>query len=168
MNESTGWLLDLYPEPQAMVLWVLTDAGERLRLRDPFTPSFFVRGEASLLRKFLRRLRHSPVAAAVGCTQRIDFWTGKPVEVVECAITEMLRFPKVLSTWAKDFADLEFFNCDLLPVQHYCYGNPLFPTARARFRYRDDLSVEAIKMEDSEWSNDYQLPPLRIMRLEGE
>jgi DNA polymerase-2 len=167
-KEIHGTLFDLYPERDRMILWVITDEGERLRLREPFSPSFFVRGEKEQLRRFLERVRHSSVAEVRGPAERLDFWTGKPIPVIECAILDLTDFPSALSRFGKDFPDLDFYNCDLLSTQHYTYATDLFPLCRGRFRYREDGILESFTSEDSSWSNDYELPPLRMMRLEGE
>jgi hypothetical protein len=34
--KTLGWLFDLYPLGDRMVLWFITNAGERLRLEDDF------------------------------------------------------------------------------------------------------------------------------------
>ncbi|MBP1713209.1 MAG: hypothetical protein H6Q42_1412, partial [Deltaproteobacteria bacterium] len=34
--DLTGWLLDVYPLHDRMILWIRTDRGETLRLEDPF------------------------------------------------------------------------------------------------------------------------------------
>jgi hypothetical protein len=38
----SGWILDLYPSPQGMTLWLIEANHKRPRLIDRFTPSFYV------------------------------------------------------------------------------------------------------------------------------
>ena len=39
-----GWILDIYPCPQGMTLWLLTQSQTRHRLIDAFSPAFYVHG----------------------------------------------------------------------------------------------------------------------------
>ena len=48
----TGWLLDLYPDPQGQVaLWLLADDGRRLRFALPLKATFYASGPPHQLRK---------------------------------------------------------------------------------------------------------------------
>ena len=41
----SGWILDLYPNPDGMVLWLIGREGNRWRLLDPsFAPRFYAHG----------------------------------------------------------------------------------------------------------------------------
>jgi DNA polymerase-2 len=168
MPTITGHLFDYYEEPRDMVLWIIGDGGERVRMRHGFRPSFFVRGEEKLLRRFLKRVECSSVAEVAGPARRIDFWSGRPVPVVECTVTDLLGFPSALRQFGKSFPDLEFFNCDLLPAQHYAYATGLFPCARGRFTFDDANRLVSYEVDDDPWSTRYTLPDLVTMRLGGE
>ena len=52
LTTYTGWLLDLYPDPQGQVtLWLLADDEQRLRFVLPLMASFFAAGPAKRLRQ---------------------------------------------------------------------------------------------------------------------
>ncbi|MBI3078328.1 MAG: hypothetical protein HYY85_15290 [Deltaproteobacteria bacterium] len=48
-----GWLFDLYPDREGMVVWLLTEEHEARRLLAPFTPAFYVSGPDQALRRLL-------------------------------------------------------------------------------------------------------------------
>jgi DNA polymerase-2 len=55
MTEHTGWLFDLYPDPQdGVVLWLLCDDGQRRRFTQSFPVTFFAAGPPERLRGLWR------------------------------------------------------------------------------------------------------------------
>ncbi len=42
--QTNGWLFDLYPLGDRLVLWFITDAGQRLRLEDDFPYCVYLGG----------------------------------------------------------------------------------------------------------------------------
>ena len=52
-----GWLLDLYPTPAGMALWVIDPEQRRTRLLDPgYTPCFYLGGAHAALRRLAATL----------------------------------------------------------------------------------------------------------------
>src|SRR5512136_321114 len=51
MDEVRGWLFDVYDHlERGIILWIIADSGERLRLRMDFSITFYVAGDSKLLR----------------------------------------------------------------------------------------------------------------------
>ena len=48
--QTTGWLFDLYPLHDRMVLWFITEGGQRLRLEDDFPYCLYLGGPQARLR----------------------------------------------------------------------------------------------------------------------
>jgi len=58
--EHTGWLLDLYADPQGgVVLWLLGDDGQRYRFQQTFPITFYAAGPPERLRALWRFLENS-------------------------------------------------------------------------------------------------------------
>ena len=55
--ETNGWLFDLYPLGDRLVLWFITEAGERLRLEDDFPYCVYLGGPQARLRAIAQDLR---------------------------------------------------------------------------------------------------------------
>ena len=53
--QTTGWLFDLYPLGDRMVLWFITASGQRLRLTDDFPYCLYLGGPQARLRSLARR-----------------------------------------------------------------------------------------------------------------
>ena len=94
--EVIGWLLDVYPLHDRMILWVRTDQGKLLRLEDPFRFFIYAAGK----RGILERLAEAAVRKgfAVGCSwdKRKEFWSGREIEVLALHISDYDRLPGLL------------------------------------------------------------------------
>lgn len=177
----TGWLFDLYPRGDRMVLWFITDEGRRLRLLDPFAPSFYVAGfaddgppgplapsAAPARRQFFRELEKMEGLAAEGPAERTDLWTGRPRRVEAVRITDLGRAKISLHRLARRFPALLYFNADILPEVHYGYDRGLFPTARCAFRAQGENLVDCRTLDDP-YDTDYTPLPLveAVLRADG-
>ena len=49
--QTNGWLFDLYPLGDRLVLWFITDAGQRLRLEDDFPYCIYLGGPPARLQR---------------------------------------------------------------------------------------------------------------------
>src|SRR5208337_4023847 len=88
----SGWILDLYPCPQGMVLWLVEPEGKRRRLIDrSFTPCFYVHGPESRLIPLAQVLA---ARAAVKCalTEKTNIWDGGELRVLEVAVRHPIQF----------------------------------------------------------------------------
>jgi hypothetical protein len=80
MPELTGWLLDLYPDPQAgAALWLLGEDGQRRRLQQDFPLTFYAAGPAEQLRQLWRFLQAQPEALTLSRTERRDLFCPQPL-----------------------------------------------------------------------------------------
>jgi DNA polymerase-2 len=69
MTALTGWLLDVYDDPQdGVVVWLLGDDGQRHRLRQDFPVAFYAAGPSGDLRRLWRFLEEqaAPTRLSVG------------------------------------------------------------------------------------------------------
>lgn len=165
---TTGWLFDLYPQGNRMVLWFITDQGARLRLLDTFMPSFFVGGldehPRSERMQLLKTIRDLPGLEAVGRATRLDFWTGEPRVVGEIRVTNFDHYTRNLRVLARKYPGWAFFNCDISPAIHYCYERGIFPTARCTIKADGENLLEC-RVLDSSLDNDYLSLTLRVVWL---
>ncbi|MCH8332401.1 hypothetical protein IIC65_00560 [Candidatus Sumerlaeota bacterium] len=174
MNTSRNlqaWLFDLYPQRDHMVLWFMTPEGERLRLIDPFAPSFFVSAPLEGANRSWQRLRKAVDATGglelLGPARRLDFWTGRPREVEEIRVTDLDRYGSNLRALFRRFPEFVYFDCDIAPEIHYGYERGIFPTARCAIQTRGDRLTGCI-VQDDPLDTKYALPPLRIVELKAE
>ena len=169
MSEHTGWLLDLYPHPkEGVTLWLLSEDGQRLHLRQPFPVTFYAAGPTQRLRALWNYLKNQSPAVFLGRTERHDIMEDRPLSVLEVRVPQSIQQPPLFARILRTFPDLTFYDADLpITLRHAAvYGT--FPLARCRVQADEHGEVEKLDVLDSPWDLDYPTPPLRILSLEPD
>ncbi len=167
---TDGWLFDLYPSGDRIVLWIAADDGRRLRLTQPFAPLLYVgRDRPRGLER--ERLRAAIEASAglewLGPATGRDFWLDHPIEVDAVRVTDLDRYAGNLRELARRFPDATLYNCDIPPEVHFCYERGLYPTARARFSHTGG-NLESVERLGDPRAIEYELTGLRVAELAAE
>jgi DNA polymerase-2 len=173
-----------------MALWLLGPQGKPRQLLDrSFAPRFYVHGPESRLAPLAQALA---ARAAVRCalTEKTNIWDGSELRVLEVAVRHPTQFA-TLAQFARQYdSNLRLYNSDLMLAPMYCWEKGVFPLAKVEvdeepgagdwgLKGCDEipvgarhgvplLEVRALKSCDDEWATDYELPPLRIMRVRLE
>ncbi len=180
--DLTGWLLDVYsdPDPQGgVVLWLLSDDGERRRLRQPFAVTFYAAGPSPRLRDLWRFLQAGDLYPADGRApqqtepvqleraERRDLFQGA-IPVLAARFERPADQPRLFRRAAQAFPDLTFYDADLpLALRHAAvFGT--FPLARCQITTTPDGRVTDLQVMDTPWELDPARPPLRAMTIEPE
>ena len=169
----TGWLLDLYPDPQGgLTLWLLEDDGgenpgngRRLRLRQEFPVTFFAAGPPQRLRALWRCLQTQPDPPALARRERRDLFQPEPVTVLAVTVQNPIRQPGLFALAAQAFPDLTWYDADLpLPLRHAAiYGT--FPLAKLRVVIDARNRILELETLETPWELDPVAAPLRVMHL---
>jgi DNA polymerase-2 len=159
-----GWILDIYPCPQGMTLWLLTPNQTRHRLIDPFSPAFYAHGPEPRLRQLKQALAHQ-TGVTSQFVERINLWENRAVPAVEVSVERPTQF-RSWTNWVQRFdSTLQLFNSDLMLASVYCWQKHVFPLARVEVETDEADCVCELRCRDDEWSLDYELPPFEIMHL---
>src|SRR3989442_117952 len=113
-----------------MVVWLLDDEGRRLRLIDPFHPTFYISGSRSALAATLRLVHRSRLPVEIRRVERRELGSPEPIPVVEVAVHEPSRFPTLVRTLVRQCDQVQFYHVDVSLPQRYFYDRGLFPLAR--------------------------------------
>jgi DNA polymerase-2 len=160
-----GWILDLYPSPQGMTLWLIEANQKHHRLIDRFTPAFYVRGLPNTLQALGQTLRQFSTEVTCRFTERTDLWESRPVPVLEVTVEHPTRFPYWVR-WVHQFdSRLLLFDSDLMLESLYCWQRGVFPFARVEVEAGADGQVRTLACQDDQWILDYELPPLTVMHI---
>lgn len=165
-----GWLLDLYPSnPGEMTLWVISEDGERLKLVDGFQPKIYVSGREEDLRKLTDRLIGSKSVESWRFTEKYtNLMDREKSRVLEIDITDCRRTPffarKILRLGG--YERFRLHNVDVPDAQAYLYDHDIFPLAFLEIRAEDKKLT--YRLLDSVESEDYRIPPLRMMWIRVE
>lgn len=164
--KTQGWLFDLYPARGGMVLWWITEAGERVRLEDPFAPAFYAEGKVQDLQPLIRELEVKPSIAGLEWVKRWDLVSQEKVEVLKIALADLNQYPVLPERLFLEHPRVLFWNCGIHLAQLYLYERQLFPLAFCRIEHEGGV-LRGIECVDDPWALEYALPPLRIMEIRG-
>ncbi|RMD96860.1 MAG: hypothetical protein D6816_18345 [Bacteroidetes bacterium] len=165
-NEYTGWLLAVYAAAdRGVVLWLLGDDGQRRRLRQPLTTTFYAGGPFSRLREAWRFCRQKRLPVRLARVQQSDLFDGL-VDVMALT-TDTAVQPRLFRHLSRRFPDLDYYNADIPVSVQYAARFDVFPTLRCRITVneQDGETVTAVTPLASRWQVDNPPPPLRVMTL---
>lgn len=160
-----GWILDLYPCPQGMALWLLTQNQSTHKLIDPsFRPAFYVYA-AEPTSQQLAHLLTSRFRVECNNVERVDIWQAKSLHVLEVTVCDPLCFRPAVYLVQRTEPEARLYNSDLMLATLYCWQKNLFPLARVEAVTDDEGKIRELACVDDPWALDYELPPLRIMEM---
>jgi DNA polymerase-2 len=161
MAQTSGWLIDLYPDETGLVLWLLADTGERLLLRMDFPVTFFAAGDFSFLRQVWRFLQDKDVALAR--ETRRDLFTGER-EVLSVTIPRPADLPSLFAELSRQFPSLDYYDADVPLPLRFAARTGVSLLGRCRVETLGNR-VTAIESLDSPWELNPEPIPLRILEL---
>ena len=163
---TSGWLFDVYPSSEGMVVWIVDEAGRSHRFAEPFQPRFYATGTRADLRALARALGRDGLAVPVGPARRREFWSGEPIDVIAFALQVPERQRELLKRLAV-FTQVCFYDCDLPLPLLYFHHRKAFPLARCTIEHGAGGRLLGLDVHGSPWETDYSLPDLAILELRG-
>ena len=119
MPSFSGWLFDVYPSGDGMMVWLIDDQGQPHALRDTFVPSFYARGPRGELRAVCQMLRRRRAPVTLRRTERLDLFLDRPVEVLEIGVRVPGLLPRLFRQTANYRPHLTYYNVDIPLPQRY-------------------------------------------------
>jgi DNA polymerase-2 len=166
MNDFTGWLLDLFTDPQdGVVLWLLDEAGARRRLRQRFPVTFYAAGPPEQLRCLWSYLASQPVPVRLARLERQDLFQPQPLPVLAATVEGAAAQPALFQQASRRFPDLSYYDADLPITLRYAAAQGVFPLARCRISADGNGWIQDILPLESRWDLDPQPLPLRVLEL---
>ena len=167
--EHTGWLLDLFADPQGgVILWLLGDDGKRYRLQQAFPITFYAAGPAARLRDLWRFMEKQPITVALSRTKRRDLFQPQPLTVLAIRVARPALQPRLFQQVVQNFPKLTYYDADVQLTLRYAAAHHVFPLARCQVQVDDSDQIKEIAALDSPWELDPAPPPLRILHLEPD
>ncbi len=166
--EFRGWLFDVLLSGGEILLWILTDTGERRALVAPFRPRFYIGAPAPTIPRLLEKIARMSLPCTLATTERRTLWERAPQGVIEVSTSRAGTFSSVFTRIARHCPEAEFFNVDIDLPRLFLYETGLFPLALCRIRAGEDQRIEEIRAEDSPDDPQWTLPPIRVMELRLE
>lgn len=161
----TGWLLDVYEHPQeGVVVWLLEEDGERVRLRQQFAVQFYASGPFPKLRRLWKSLSEFDIPLVLERQRKKDLFSGM-VDVLTVTVPNPSQFQRVFSRARRAFPDLTWYDADIPLAMRYAAGCRVFPMAKISVERSQDDWIHGVDLLDSPWDLDVRLPFLKILRI---
>jgi DNA polymerase elongation subunit (family B) len=167
LRAQKGWLFDVYPSRDGMVLWLKTEQG-CLRLVDPYWASFYLGGPHAALKQCASYLSRQGLPITTEWTERRELLSNSFIPVLRVSTPRLDRFSALVQAAHRFNPEITFYNCDILLPQLYFYEKGLFPLAQCELAYDEGLRLREIQLLDSPWEIHYLVPPLRFLQLRME
>ncbi len=163
-----GWIFDVYPSALGeMTVWIIAENGERIKLTDEFTPKVYVSGTNEALERLATRFFNSKIIASWNFAYKY----ANPSNLEKSRVLEVeLKSCSYIPFFTREVLELghylqyKVYNCDLHGDQAYLYEHNLFPLALVEVKSED--SRLKYDLFDSVESIDYQIPHLRVMKVQ--
>lgn len=162
MSEQTGWLFDVYAhQEEGIVLWLLTDDNQRLRLRMDFPVTFQVSGDFRLLRQAWAYLKAKDVK--LERKRRHDLFSGE-CDVMSVTITNPSHLSGLFMDLSRRFPSLDYYDADIPISLRFIARTNTYLLGRCRV-HLDEEWIRKIEPLNSPWEIDPVPLPLRIMTI---
>lgn len=160
----SGIILDVYPdsEKNTMVTWLLQN-GKATRVEEPYEPCFYVHTPSQDISDLAKELEMLPEVKRLKLTPA-KLTLGSPrhtmvLEVVPKTLTSLQKLANLVDSWGR-FQKYQLFNVDLRLTSRYLQERDVF--CHAQVTWDEDQFI----LDDSQWALDYEVPPLKILRLD--
>ena len=161
--KHTGWILDLYHKPGQMIIWIKKTDGNHVRLTDPWKPRVHIGGNY----RDLLELACQPEIANYKFVEKYenagDKEKSRVLEIEVDGDREAADLAKKIQKTSR-YSKFRFYDIDIPSPQMYLYHKDLFPLAL--IEAEETSSGVQWTLKDSRESVDYQIPPLKTVKLQ--
>jgi DNA polymerase elongation subunit (family B) len=165
-----GWILDAYPSNEGEItVWMISEAGQRIRLIDTFHPKIYVSSKQDNIEPLIGRLyNNSDVIKWDFAYKYAQPTDSEKSKVLELALRDCRRTTTLTNNILRmgDFMRYQVSNCDLKGDRAYFFSHDIFPLALVEVKV--DKTGLQYSLLDSVASTDYAIPPFRVMKLDVE
>jgi DNA polymerase I len=157
-----GWILDLYPKDDQIIVWLKSRDGSCHRLADRWRPSIHVSADLD----DLLNLACQPFITGSTFTEKFanpgDSKRTRVLKIDVKSETQAATLAKRIQRYG-NYSKFRLYNVDVPFTQAYLYAKDLFPLGLVQAD-SDSNGVHWL-LEDSREDTDYELPPFKKIRL---
>jgi DNA polymerase elongation subunit (family B) len=157
-----GWLLDVSIDNDHAILWIKTEDGQMLKLRDSYNPGFYIlpRNESDGLHLFQILSREEEISVSWEDKHTNIFDSNKQRKLIHVQLRSRYYQP-LLKKITEDCQVKQLFNTDLSHVQQYLFTKlRIEPTSKIKVEYDGSKLLAATKVDDED---DVHPPPFSLL-----
>ncbi len=168
MNEFSGWLLDVYTDPEeGAVIWLVGNDGQRYRFYQAFPVTFYAAGPDDQLRSAWQYLKKQPGPLRLARATRQDLFKG-PITVLQITVPIAAEQPRVFRNLARSFPQLDYYDADVAFPLRFAAQYRSFPLARCHIQADETGRLTQMEVLDTPWDLNPEPPPLRVLAVEPD
>jgi len=156
----TGWLFDVYPLRDRIVLWIKNK--KMFRIEKEWTPSLFVSSDKSKLDVLLKNSKILSFVKYIEWVDRIekvsDLSASKVLKLTVKNSSELVKLARTIEE-TDSFGAYRLYNVDVPPEQTYLYEKDLYPLGKYEI---SDIWKSLSDIEET----DYRLPAFTKIKLQ--
>jgi len=160
----SGNILDVYPdyENNVMVTWLVQN-GKATRIEEPYDPRFYVHAPSKNISEVAKALEAIPQVKQLQFTPA-KLQLGSPkhtmvLEVVPKTLNSLHALATLVDSWG-GFHEYQLFNVDVRLPTRYLQERGVFCHAWVTW------DGKQFSLEDDQWALDYEVPSVKILRLD--
>jgi DNA polymerase-2 len=162
--KAIGWLLDVYPNPTGITVWIVTVAGERLCLHQPFPRSFYAAGAPHRLAQLEQFLARAQIE--VEPRKKRDLF-ARDIPLLAITTHNPAALTGLFHSVLKRFPELDYYDVDLPIPLVFAHRTGVFPFTKCCLDHYDGKLYTITSLE-SRWEIATELPPFRILTLQPD
>jgi DNA polymerase elongation subunit (family B) len=158
-----GWLLDVSIDNDHAILWIKTEDGQVVKLRDSYHPAFYIlpKNESDGLYLFQILSREEEIAVRWEEKHTNLFDSNKHTKLIHVKLQSLRYYQALLKKLENDYQVKQLFNTDLLHVQQYLFTKlKIEPTSKVKVEYDNSRLHGIVKVDDG---NDVNPPPFSLL-----
>lgn len=163
MANCIGWLLDVSIKNDYAIVWIKTEEGQILKLRDSYNPGFYIlpRNDADGLHLFQILSREEEIAVSWEDKHTNLFGRTNQLKLLYVQLQSLRYYQHLLKKLQNDCQVKQLFNTDLLHVQQYLFTRlKTEPTSKVEVKYDGLKLLGMVKADDG---NNVSPPPFPLL-----
>lgn len=161
MTDTTGWLMDLYPDERGVTAWILCQDDERLCLHMDFPVTFYASGPSVKLREAWKYLADKPVTLAR--ENKLDVFSGA-IDLLSVTVPKPSDLKPVYFDLSERFPILDYYDADISIALRFAARTGVSLLSMCRVEYTGSR-LNNITEYESPWVVEPAPMPLRILDL---
>lgn len=158
MRSSIGWIFDLYVEGDEAIIWLRTEDGKVIKLKDEYQPNFYILPKTSEQGEgLLSSLKEEPSVRKVEWAEKYtNLSDRKRKRLLHVTLNSTANYKCMVKRLENLEYVKELFNIDLIHVQQYIHEKlSIAPTSKVDVKFDEsNFLVDIEKIDD-----DKEIPP---------
>ena len=165
MASEVGWILDVYTEGSQAFIWIRTEDGKIIKLRDHYHPSLYIlpRTCEDGERLLFTIQNQSGVMEATWVEKYTNLREEKRRRLIHVVVEDTSAYKQIVEALKRQDQVMELFNIDLLHLQQYLFtGLQIEPTSKVSFLHKSGQLSEIRRVDDS---REIEPPPFTALHF---